>query len=117
MFLQCLQAAPTSNGATTATPNDPKQNELEQEAHNETIKLLNALFRAQIAYFSGVRVKLSPSSQRARDIQLYVSRLNEAITETDLDKKNEMWLNIFEQVSCLDNDKCTYLFRTQLIFI
>ncbi|XP_034472492.1 uncharacterized protein LOC117780175 [Drosophila innubila] len=99
LLAQCIQAAPTSNGATTANPNDPTQNELEQEAHNETIKLLNALFRAQIAYFSGVRVKLSSSSQRARDIELYVSRLREAITETDLDKKNEMWLKIFEQFS------------------
>ncbi|KAL7740398.1 hypothetical protein ACLKA6_013195 [Drosophila palustris] len=99
LLAQCLLAAPTSHGATTAKTNDPTQKQLEQEAQNETIKLLNALFRAQIAYFSGVRAKLSPTSQRARDIELYVSRLTEATAEANLDKKNEMWLNIFEEFS------------------
>ncbi|EDW57548.2 uncharacterized protein LOC115769310 isoform X2 [Drosophila novamexicana] len=98
LMAQCLLAAPTADSATAANkPGDLTQKQLEQEAHNETINLLNALFRAQIAYFSGVRDKLAPSTKRARDIELYVTRLNEAIAEKELDKKDAMWLNIFEQ--------------------
>lgn len=93
-FSQCLWAAPTVKPETEQT-----QEQLKLEAHNETINLLNALFRAQIAYFSGVREKLAPTTKRARDIALYVSRLNEAIAEKDLDKKDALWLNIFDQVS------------------
>lgn len=93
-FSQCLWAAPTVKPETEQT-----QEQLKLEAHNETINLLNALFRAQIAYFSGVREKLAPTTKRARDIALYVSRLNQAIAEKDLDKKDALWLNIFDQVS------------------
>lgn len=93
-FSQCLWAAPTVKPET-----EQAQEQLKLEAHNETINLLNALFRAQIAYFSGVREKLAPTTKRARDIALYVSRLNEAIAEKDLDKKDALWLNIFDQVS------------------
>ncbi|XP_060666289.1 uncharacterized protein LOC132798447 [Drosophila nasuta] len=94
LWAQCLLAAPTREAVSAAA-----QHQLEQEAQAETINLLNSLFRAQIAYFSGVRAKLAPTTKRARDIEVYVTRLNEAIAEPDLDKKNAMWLNIFEQFS------------------
>ncbi|XP_023172257.1 uncharacterized protein LOC111600408 [Drosophila hydei] len=92
LVAQCLLAAPAPPQS-----NDLTQKQLEQEAQNETINLLNALFRAQIAYFSGVREKLSPSTKRSSDIALYLTRLNAAIAEKDLDRKNTMWQNIFEE--------------------
>ncbi|TDG46230.1 hypothetical protein AWZ03_007306 [Drosophila navojoa] len=92
LVAQCLLAAPAPS-----QPNDLTQKQLEQEAQNETINLLNALFRAQIAYFSGVRDKLDPKTKRSADIALYLSRLNAAIAEKDLDKKNTMWQDIFEE--------------------
>ncbi|XP_017849762.2 uncharacterized protein LOC108604706 [Drosophila busckii] len=94
ILVQCLLAAPTIKQHTSV---DLRQEQLEQEAHTETINLLNALFRAQIAYFSGVREKLNPQTKRAQDIAQYVVRLHGAIAEPDMDKKNTMWLNIFEQ--------------------
>lgn len=74
------------------------QEPLSLVGHNETINLMNALFRAQIVYFSGVREKLTPSTKRAQDIELYVTRLNEAIAEKELDEKNAKWLSICDQV-------------------
>lgn len=106
-FSQCLWAAPTVKPETEQT-----QEQLKLEAHNETINLLNALFRAQIAYFSGVREKLAPTTKRARDIALYVSRLNEAIAEKDLDKKDALWLNIFDQVSAVNKYIISYTSTT-----
>ncbi|EDW27346.1 GL21077 [Drosophila persimilis] len=50
-----------------------------------------------IAYFTEVKAKLSPQSKRAGDIDRYVSRVNEAIAENDLDKKDQIWLDIFEE--------------------
>lgn len=94
-FSQCLWAAPAVKPEDT----EQTQEQLKQEAHTETINLLNALFRAQIAYFSGVREKLAPTTKRAADIALYISRLNEAIAEKELDKKDALWVSIFDQVS------------------
>ncbi|EDW03221.1 uncharacterized protein LOC6562782 [Drosophila grimshawi] len=97
LLAQSLLAASAPAGVANAQPRARTQKQLEEEAHNETISLLNALFREQIAYFSGVREKLEPTTKRAQDIELYVSRLNVAIAENDLDRKDAIWLSIFEQ--------------------
>lgn len=78
---------------------DPRQKALEEEAKEETVNLLNNLFRSQIAYFTEVKAKLNPQTKRAADISLYISRLNQAIAVSDLDKKDKMWLDIFDEVS------------------
>ncbi|XP_046866791.1 uncharacterized protein LOC6642808 [Drosophila willistoni] len=96
VLVQTLVAAPTTNAPLL---NDELQKELVAEARNETINLLNSLFRAQISYFSQVGAKLNPQMKRAQDIQLYVTRLNEAIAVNELEKKDEMWLSIFEEFS------------------
>ncbi|KAI8041976.1 uncharacterized protein LOC128262160 [Drosophila gunungcola] len=77
--------------------NDPQQKELERQAKEETVNLLNSLFRSQIAYFTEVKAQLNPRLKRAQDINLYVTRLNQAIAEKDMDKKDQMWLNIFDE--------------------
>ncbi|XP_026843483.1 uncharacterized protein LOC6598026 [Drosophila persimilis] len=97
LLAQLVLAAPTSRDPSGNGSHDPVQRQLEQEARQETVLLLNALFRAQIAYFTEVKAKLSPQSKRAGDIDRYVSRVNEAIAENDLDKKDQIWLDIFEE--------------------
>ncbi|XP_020810712.1 uncharacterized protein LOC110186017 [Drosophila serrata] len=76
---------------------DPQQKALEKEAKEETVNLLNSLFRSQIAYFTEVNSNLNPRTKRAADIRLYITRLNQAIAENELDKKDKMWLDIFEE--------------------
>lgn len=74
------------------------QRELERQAKEETVHLLNSLFRSQIAYFSEVKAALNPQTKRFQDISLYITRLSQAIDEQELDRKDELWQNIFEEV-------------------
>ncbi|XP_017037323.1 uncharacterized protein [Drosophila kikkawai] len=76
---------------------DPQQKALEKEAKEETVNLLNSLFRSQIEYFTEVNANLNPQTKRAADIRLYITRLNQAIAESELDEKDKMWLDIFEE--------------------
>ncbi|XP_034669153.1 uncharacterized protein LOC117902133 [Drosophila subobscura] len=96
LLAQVVLSAPTLR-VPSSRSDDPVQKQLEQEAREETVRLLNALFRAQIAYFTEVKAKLNPQSRRATDIDHYVARVNAAIAENDLDKKDQIWLDIFEE--------------------
>ncbi|EDV58625.1 uncharacterized protein LOC6540750 [Drosophila erecta] len=76
---------------------DPVQRELERQAKEETVHLLNSLFRSQISYFSEVKTALNPQTKRFQDITLYITRLSQAIAEVELDRKDQLWQNIFEE--------------------
>ncbi|XP_030377319.1 uncharacterized protein LOC115626182 [Scaptodrosophila lebanonensis] len=96
LLIQCLAslAAPTPK---TSTATDEARERLALEARAETERLLNTLFRSQIDYFSRVKTKLGPQTKRARDIDAYIARLNEAIAVKDIAQKDQMWLNIFQE--------------------
>ncbi|XP_016989626.1 uncharacterized protein LOC108051875 [Drosophila rhopaloa] len=94
---QILIVAAKPTHPVPSNPDDPVQKELERQAKEETVHLLNSLFRSQIAFFTEVKAQLDPQTKRSQDISLYVTRLNAAIAEDDMDKKDQMWLNIFEE--------------------
>jgi len=64
----------------------------------QTVHLLDSLFRSQIAYFTEVKTALNPQTKRFQDISLYITRLNQAIAEKDLDRKDQIWKDVFEEV-------------------
>ncbi|XP_017068005.2 uncharacterized protein LOC108105789 [Drosophila eugracilis] len=76
---------------------DPVQQELVRQAKEETANLLNALFRSQIDYFTEVKTHLNPQTKRFQDINIYITRLNQAIAEKEMAKKDQLWFNIFEE--------------------
>ncbi|XP_017014687.2 uncharacterized protein [Drosophila takahashii] len=94
---QLLIAAAKPTNPHLFNSDDPLQRELERQAKEETVHLLDSLFRSQIAYFSEVKAALNPQTKRSQDISLYITRLNQAIAEKDMDKKDQMWLDTFEE--------------------
>ncbi|XP_039479672.1 uncharacterized protein LOC120444159 [Drosophila santomea] len=97
LVAQLLVVAAKPTNPQLLNSDDPVQMELERQAKAETVQLLNSLFRSQIAYFSEVKAALNPQTKRFQDISLYITRLAQAIAEQELDRKDQLWQNIFEQ--------------------
>lgn len=97
LVAQLLIVAAKPTNPQLLNSDDPVQRELERQAKEETVHLLNSLFRSQIAYFSEVKAALNPQTKRFQDISLYITRLSQAIDEQELDRKDELWQNIFEE--------------------
>ncbi|EDW88364.1 uncharacterized protein LOC6527562 [Drosophila yakuba] len=97
LVAQLLVVAAKPTNPQLLNSDDPVQRELERQAKAETVQLLNSLFRSQIAYFSEVKAALNPQTKRFQDISLYITRLAQAIAEQELDKKDQLWQNIFEE--------------------
>ncbi|XP_016961920.1 uncharacterized protein LOC108032553 [Drosophila biarmipes] len=93
--LYVATAKPTSPELLSS--NDSLQRDLERQAKDETVHLLDSLFRSQIAYFTEVKTALNPQTKRFQDISVYITRLNQAIAEKDLDKKDQVWMGVFEE--------------------
>lgn len=89
--------------------NDPVQRDLQKKAKDETVHLLDSLFRSQIAYFTEVKSHLSPQTKRFRDITLYLSRLNQAVVQQDVETKEKIWFDVFEEVC--DHKSMKYLLK------
>ncbi|XP_017056640.1 uncharacterized protein LOC108098327 [Drosophila ficusphila] len=99
LLAQFLIAAASPTNLRLPESGVPLQKELERQAKAETINLLNSLFRSQIAYFTEVKAALNPQTKRSQHINLYITRLNAAIEETDMDEKNKKWMEIFDEFS------------------
>ncbi|XP_043646919.1 uncharacterized protein LOC122615836 [Drosophila teissieri] len=97
LVAQLLVVAAKPTNPRLFNSDDPVQRELERQAKAETVQLLNSLFRSQIAYFSEVKAALNPQTKRFQDISLYITRLAQAIAEQELDRKDQLWQNIFEE--------------------
>ncbi|XP_033159075.1 uncharacterized protein LOC117140333 [Drosophila mauritiana] len=97
LVAQLLLVAAKPTNPQLLNSDDPVQRELERQAKEETVHLLNSLFRSQIAYFSEVKAALNPQTKRFQDIGLYITRLSQAIDEQELDRKDELWQKLFDE--------------------
>ncbi|XP_016938395.3 uncharacterized protein [Drosophila suzukii] len=97
LLVQLLVATAKPTNPHLFNSDDPLQRELERQAKEQTVHLLDSLFRSQIAYFTEVKTALNPQTKRFQDISLYITRLNQAIAEKDLDRKDQIWKDVFEE--------------------
>ncbi|EDV31993.1 uncharacterized protein Dana_GF15616 [Drosophila ananassae] len=97
LLAQFVLAAPSQPSQESLDLNDPVQRDLQQKAKEESVHLLDSLFRSQIAYFTEVKSHLGPQTKRFRDITLYLTRLNQAVAQKDLETKEKIWFNVFEE--------------------
>lgn len=64
----------------------------------ETEDFLNNIFANQINFFNKVKTSLKPDSQRYRDIETFVYKLDQAKQEKNLDKKDELYYESLNKV-------------------
>ncbi|XP_073821845.1 uncharacterized protein [Musca autumnalis] len=71
--------------------------DFEREARLETEEFLNTIFTAQIEFFNKLKKSLEPDTKRYKDIELFVERLEMAKEEKELEKKDIMYWETFQQ--------------------
>lgn len=78
--------------------NEAVQKEFEENIQNETENFLNKIFNDQIEFFNKVKMSLPANSKRVQDIESYVEKLQVAIQETDVSKKDDIYFGTFQSV-------------------
>lgn len=59
---------------------------------------MNKIFHDQIEFFNKVKLSLPVESKRVQDIDIYVEKLELAIQETDVSKKDDIYFGTFQSV-------------------
>lgn len=77
---------------------DGVKEDFEREARQETEEFLNTIFTAQIEFFNNLKQSLKPETKRYKDIEIFVQRLELAKQEKELEKKDVMYWETFQQV-------------------
>ncbi|KAM7351643.1 uncharacterized protein ACRADG_004415 [Cochliomyia hominivorax] len=72
--------------------------EFERQVRLETEEFLNNIFKNQIGFFNKVKTNLKPETQRYRDIELFVEKLELAKQETSLDKKDDIYWESLKKI-------------------
>lgn len=78
---------------------DDIQKEFEQHIQLETETFLNNIFRSQINYFNKVKLSLPANCKRITDIETYIYKLETAIEEKNVEKKDNIYLETFQSVN------------------
>uniref|UniRef100_A0A1A9VX98 Uncharacterized protein n=1 Tax=Glossina austeni TaxID=7395 RepID=A0A1A9VX98_GLOAU len=77
---------------------DDIQKEFEQHIQLETETFLNNIFRSQINYFNKVKLSLPANCKRINDIETYIYKLETAIEEKNVEKKDNIYLETFQSM-------------------
>ncbi|KNC21172.1 hypothetical protein FF38_00031 [Lucilia cuprina] len=77
---------------------DEAKEEFERQVRLETEEFLNNIFKNQIGFFNKVKTSLDPATQRYKDIETYVGKLEVAKEEKSLDKKDELYFDSLRKI-------------------
>ncbi|XP_065356751.1 uncharacterized protein LOC135951097 [Calliphora vicina] len=70
---------------------DETKEEFEKQVRLETEEFLNNIFKNQIGFFNKVKTSLNPETQRYKDIESFVQKLELVKQEQSLDRKDELY--------------------------
>ncbi|XP_061397317.1 uncharacterized protein LOC133332975 [Musca vetustissima] len=93
----CLIQLAQSGVVKSPVISEGVKEDFEREARLETEEFLNAIFTAQIDFFNKMKKSLTPETKRYKDIEVFVQRLELAKEEKELEKKDVMYWETFQQ--------------------
>ncbi|XP_075150532.1 uncharacterized protein LOC142224636 [Haematobia irritans] len=97
ILIFCFLQSSECGVITTPVVSDDSKADFEREAHLETEEFLNNIFTAQIDFFNKLKKSLQPDTKRYKDFEVFVNRLELAKQEKDLEKKDVMYWETFQQ--------------------
>lgn len=77
---------------------DETKEEFERQIRLETEEFLNNIFKNQIGFFNKVKSSLQPETQRYKDIETFIEKLEQAKQEKSLEGKDDIYWESLRKV-------------------
>ncbi|XP_013102620.1 uncharacterized protein LOC131995711 [Stomoxys calcitrans] len=97
LFTFCVIKLSQCGVINTPVISDDAKEDFEREARLETEEFLNNIFTAQIEFFNKLKQSLKSDTKRYKDFELLVERLELTKQEKELEKKDVMYWETFQQ--------------------